>query len=594
MDIFNFISLFGGLSFFLYGMTVMSGGLEKMSGSKLEKTLKKMTSNRIKSLALGAGITIAIQSSSAMTVMLVGLVNSGIMQTAQTVGVIMGSNIGTTLTAWLTAAAGIESGNLFMRLLKPENFAPIFAFIGIVMIMTSKKQRRRDLGGIFVGFSVLMYGMTLMSDSMAPLAQSEQFSSVLTAFSNPVFGVLVGTAVTGIIQSSAASVGILQALALTGNISYSMAIPIIMGQNIGTCVTSLISSIGVNKNAKRVAAVHIAFNVIGTAIFLALFCLLGYFGLIPFADRPVGTVGIAACHTVFNMATTLLLLPFSGMLVKIAEFFVRDGKRGGKSGGDPAHGQPVTDRPLIDERLFNTPSFAISELINHGCKMAKIAGEAVLAAARLTDGFDEKLCETVRSEEERLDLYEDKLGTALVRLCAEQLSERDSREVSKLLHAIGDFERLGDHALNLVCAAEEIRSKSIVFSESAKIELHTLSAAVCEITERTIDAFVSESRDGARRVEPLEQVIDGLIASIKLRHIGRLKQGGCSIEVGFVLSDLLTNFERISDHCSNIAVAVIEIGRNEFDTHRYLSHVKAGGSEQFDRDFAEFESKYQL
>lgn len=583
MSVFNFITLFGGLAFFLYGMTVMSGGLEKMSGSKLESTLKKMTSNRIKSLALGAGITIAIQSSSAMTVMLVGLVNSGIMQLEQTVGVIMGSNVGTTLTAWLTAATGIKSDNVFVSLLKPENFSPIFALVGIALIMMSKKTKRRDIGGVFVGFAVLMFGMKLMSDSMAPLAESEVFGSLLTMFNNPLLGVLLGTVVTGVIQSSAASVGILQALALTGNISYGMALPIIMGQNIGTCVTSLISSIGVNKNAKRVAAVHVSFNVIGTTVFLIAYSLLDAFHLLPFADLPVNTVGIALMHTIFNVGTTIILLPFSKLLVKIAKTVVRDGKS-----------EKTEEYTFIDERLLNTPSFAIAECLSRTKTMAQLAENSIYSALKVVHKFDSKLSVEIEQTEEKIDMYEDKLGTYLVALSKNDLSDSDNREISKLLHTIGDFERLGDHAVNLLKTAREIDEKQIHFSDEAVRELSVLESALHEIIEITIAAFKNNDIDAARRVEPLEQVIDELIVAVKSHHVSRLQKGNCTIELGFVLNDILTNYERISDHCSNIAVTLIEVEQNAFDTHEYLSDVKTGKDEFFKKAFDEFSEKYAV
>lgn len=583
MSIFNFITLFGGLAFFLYGMTVMSGGLEKMSGSRLESTLKKMTSNRFKSLALGAGITIAIQSSSAMTVMLVGLVNSGIMQLGQTVGVIMGSNVGTTLTAWLTAATGIESDNIFVSLLKPENFSPIFALVGVALIMMSKNTKRRDIGGVLVGFAVLMFGMNLMSDSMAPLAQSKAFGSLLTMFNNPLLGVLLGAVVTGVIQSSAASVGILQALALTGNISYGMALPIIMGQNIGTCVTSLISSIGVNKNAKRVAAVHVSFNIIGTAVFLIAYTVLNAFHLLPFADIPVNTVGIALMHTIFNVGTTVILLPFSKLLVKIAKAIVRDGKS-----------EQSEEYTFIDERLLNTPSFAIAECLSRTKKMAALAKDSIYSALETVHKFDSKLCDEIEQTESEIDMYEDKLGTYLVALSKNDLSDSDNREISKMLHTIGDFERLGDHAVNLLKTAREIDEKQIRFSDEALGELSVLESALHEILEITMTAFGDNNIAAAQRVEPLEQVIDELIVAVKSHHVNRLQSGNCTIELGFVLNDILTNYERISDHCSNIAVTLIELEQNVFDTHEYLSDVKTGKNAFFKEAFAEYSKKYAV
>lgn len=581
MDLFSFVTLFGGLAFFLYGMHTMSSGLEKMAGGKLEKVLKRMTATRFKSLILGAGITIAIQSSSAMTVMLVGLVNSGIMQLSQTVGVIMGSNIGTTLTAWILSLSGIQSTNIFIRMLKPESFAPIMALIGILLIMGSKKPRRKDVGNILVGFSILMYGMTLMSGSVSPLADMPEFSSILTAFTNPLLGVIVGMVFTGIIQSSAASIGILQALSLTGSVTYGMAVPIIMGQNIGTCVTSLISSIGVNKNAKRVAALHICFNLIGTAICLVVYYLVNAFTSLSFLETAINPAGIALSHSVFNVATTLLLLPFSNMLVKLAEKLIKDK-------------DSVETYTFIDERLLNTPSFAISECNNMTVNMSFLAKKTVLKSISLLQTYSQKDADTVLKWEDELDKYEDKLGSFLVKLSSKNLSDADSRQTSKLLHTIGDFERLGDHAVNLLKVATELDEKAISFSPEATAELKVLIAALTDILELTTDAFERNDLSLASRVEPLEQVIDGLTSTMKTRHIERLQSGLCTIELGFILSDLLSNCERVSDHCSNIAVALIEVAQNSFDTHEYLNSVKSMDNLRFRESFNEYQLKYQL
>ena len=581
MDIFSVFTLCGGLAFFLYGMSVMSSGLEKVAGGKLEQMLKKMTSNAFKSLLLGAGITIAIQSSSAMTVMLVGLVNSGIMELSQTVGVIMGSNIGTTLTAWILSLAGIESEAIWLRMLKPESFAPIVAFIGILLIMVSKGDRRRSAGSIMVGFAVLMNGMELMSDSVSPLADMPQFSSILTAFTNPILGVVVGAVFTGVIQSSAASVAILQALSLTGSITYGMALPIIMGQNIGTCVTALLSSIGVNRNARRVAVVHISFNLIGTVVFLVLFFGTDLFFHFPFMDMGIDPVGIAMVHSIFNIATTLLLLPFSKQLVKIANVVIKD------QAGD----QKFT---FVDSRLLATPSVAIAECNNKAVEMAQIAKETIIKALSLLDNYDQNVASEVKVNEDKLDLYEDKLGTTLVQLSSKALSDPDSRKVSKQLHTIGDFERIGDHAVNLWKAAEEIHEKGIRFSPQAEEEIHTLTSALKEILDITTKAFSLDDLRIAKQVEPLEQVIDCLIADIKSNHIARLQSGHCTIEMGFVLSDILTNCERVSDHCSNIAVAQIETEQNTYQAHEYLNGVKNAGNEDFQQAFDRYRAQYRL
>ena len=577
MDIFSLFTLCGGLAFFLYGMTTMSKSLEKMAGGKLERLLKRMTSNPFKSLLLGAGITIAIQSSSAMTVMLVGLVNSGVMELGQTIGVIMGSNIGTTLTAWILSLAGIESESVFVNLLKPENFSPVIALAGIILIMGSKKQKRRDIGRIMVGFSILMYGMELMKDSVSPLAEIPEFSSLLTAFNNPLLGVLVGAVFTGIIQSSAASVGILQALAMTGSITYGMAVPIIMGQNIGTCVTALISSIGVNRNAKRVSVIHISFNVIGTVVGLLLFYggnLLFHFS---FMNAAVGAVGIAFCHTVFNVFTTLLLLPFSRQLEKLAR---RTIKAEDKS----------EQFAFLDPLLLRTPGVAISECVSMTNRMGSVAHENLLDAVRQLSDYQEARETLITENEDKLDIYEDRLGDYLVKISQHGVSMSDIRTVSRLLHAIGDFERIGDHALNLQESARELHEKDLHFSDAAKEELEVLLAALNDIMALAFDSFAANDPVAAREVEPLEETIDQLIEEIRMRHIHRLQTGECTIQLGFVLSDLLTNFERVSDHCSNIAVSVIESQADDLDPHAYISGLKMDQSfaAGLDRDMAKY------
>ena len=577
MDIFSLFTLCGGLAFFLYGMTTMSKSLEKMAGGKLERLLKRMTSNPFKSLLLGAGITIAIQSSSAMTVMLVGLVNSGVMELGQTIGVIMGSNIGTTLTAWILSLAGIESESVFVNLLKPENFSPVIALVGIILIMGSKKQKRRDIGRIMVGFAILMYGMELMKDSVSPLAGMPEFSSLLTAFNNPLLGVLVGAVFTGIIQSSAASVGILQALAMTGSITYGMAVPIIMGQNIGTCVTALISSIGVNRNAKRVSVIHISFNVIGTVVGLLLFYggnLLFHFS---FMNAAVGAVGIAFCHTVFNVFTTLLLLPFSRQLEKLAR---RTIKAEDKS----------EQFAFLDPLLLRTPGVAISECLSMTNRMGAVAHENLLDAVRQLSDYQETRETLISEKEDKLDIYEDRLGDYLVKISQHGVSMSDIRTVSRLLHAIGDFERIGDHALNLQESARELHERDLHFSDAAKDELEVLLTALNDIMALAFDSFAANDPVAAREVEPLEETIDQLIEEIRMRHIHRLQTGECTIQLGFVLSDLLTNFERVSDHCSNIAVSVIESQADDLDPHAYISGLKTDQSfaAGLDRDMAKY------
>ena len=565
MDIFSVFTLCGGLAFFLYGMTTMSKSLEKMAGGKLERVLKRMTSNPFKSLLLGAGITIAIQSSSAMTVMLVGLVNSGVMELGQTIGVIMGSNIGTTLTAWILSLTGIESESVFVNLLKPENFSPVIALVGIILIMASKKQRRRDIGRILVGFAILMYGMELMKDAVSPLADMPEFSSLLTAFNNPLLGVLVGAVFTGVIQSSAASVGILQALALTGSITYGMAVPIIMGQNIGTCVTALLSSIGVNRNAKRVSVIHISFNIIGTVVGLLLFYGGNALFHFAFVNAAVGAVGIAFCHTVFNVFTTLLLLPFSRQLEKLARKVVQNEDK-------------AEQFAFLDPRLLRTPGVAISECVNMTNAMGALAHQNLLYAIQQLSGYSEDRKAEIIANEDKLDVYEDRLGNYLVQISQHGVSMDDIRTVSRLLHAIGDFERIGDHALNLQESAQELHEKGLSFSESAHGELQVLLAALEDIMSRAFSCFDAASVEKAREVEPLEETIDRLIEEIRMRHIRRLQSGDCTMQLGFILNDLLTNFERVSDHCSNIALSVIEEKDSSVDRHAYLNDLKDEGS----------------
>ena len=581
MDLFSFITLFGGLTFFLYGMHVMSSGLERMAGGRLEKTLKAMTSNPVKCLVLGAGITIAMQSSSATTVMLVGLVNSGSMELSQTIGVLFGSNIGTTLTAWVLSLMGIKSDNTFVRLLKPEYFSLVIAFVGIIMFMFSKKKRAKDIGTVFVGFAVLMYGMKLMSDSVSPLAESTDFSSFLSLFKNPLLGLLIGTVFTGIIQSSAASIGILQALSLTGGITYGMAIPLILGQNIGTCATAAISSIGVSKNAKRVSFIHIAIKIIGAAVCIAIYYIVDIFVDLTFLENTIDSVGIAAVHSLFNIATTVLLFPFRSLLEKMAKFFIKS---------DNKH---KYDEVLIDERLYKTPSVVVSECEGHTKIMCETAKQSVLQSISLFSNFDKDTIDDIMQKEDILDGYEDKLGTALVKISNREISEVDSRRISKMLHSIGDFERLGDHAVNLVKVAREIHEKKIVFSAAAAEEMKVLTAAITEILDITDRCFRTD-KTVATHVEPLEQVIDSLISQIKANHISRLQNGNCTIEMGFVLNDFLTNYERISDHCSNIAVAVIELDHGQFDTHKYLGKVKSMTDEEFKAEYDAYSEKYSL
>ena len=586
MNIFSVITLIGGLAFFLFGMNVMSGSLEKMAGGKLELLLKKMTANPIISLVMGAVITIAIQSSSATTVMMVGLVNSGIMDFAQTLHIIFGANIGTTLTSWILSLSGIESDAVWMQMLKPENFAPLFAMVGIVMTMVCKSDKKRSIGTVLVGFAVLIFGMNLMGEAVSPLADSPAFAQLMTKFNQPLIGLAVGTVVTGIIQSSAASVGMLQALSLTGSISYAMAIPIIMGQNIGTCVTAMISSIGTNTQAKRVAVMHISVNVLGTLIWLPLLSLTNAFFLFAFMDWSVSPVTIAMLHSVFNILTTLVLMPFSKYLLKLAVWVV-------KEKGTAVPGEELDAVPFLDERLLSTPSVAIQECNSQTCKMLELARENIRLAVQQFSHYSDSDQLLVLQTEEEIDAFEDRLSTYLVKLSAQALSQNDSHVISKMLHAIGDFERLGDHAVNLNKVAKEIHDKGLSFTQEAQAELNTLLQAIDEILTMTVTAYERNDTDLAARVEPLEEVIDQLIAKMKDQHIRRLQQGACTIEKGFIFSDILNNCERISDHCSNIAVAVIEVEHDSFDAHRYLQGVKYGNHE-FNLIFQEYAAKYAM
>ncbi len=586
MNIFSVLTLIGGLAFFLYGMNVMSGSLEKMAGGKLELLLKKMTANPIISLVMGAVITIAIQSSSATTVMMVGLVNSGIMDFAQTLHIIFGANIGTTLTSWILSLSGIESDAVWMQMLKPENFAPLFAMVGIVMTMVCKSDKKRSIGTVLVGFAVLIFGMNLMGEAVSPLADSPAFAQLMTKFNQPLIGLAVGTVVTGIIQSSAASVGMLQALSLTGSISYAMAIPIIMGQNIGTCVTAMISSIGTNTQAKRVAVMHISVNVLGTLIWLPLLTLTNAIFHFAFMDWAVSPVTIAMLHSVFNILTTLVLMPFSKYLLKLAVWVV-------KEKGTAVPGEELDAVPFLDERLLSTPSVAIQECNSQTCKMLELARENIRLAVQQFSHYSDSDQLLVLQTEEEIDAFEDRLSTYLVKLSAQALSQNDSHVISKMLHAIGDFERLGDHAVNLNKVAKEIHDKDLSFTQEAQAELNTLLQAIDEILTMTVTAYERNDTDLAARVEPLEEVIDQLIAKMKDQHIRRLQQGACTIEKGFIFSDILNNCERISDHCSNIAVAVIEVEHDSFDAHRYLQGVKYGNHE-FNLIFQEYAAKYAM
>ena len=564
MDFFSILTLLGGLAMFLYGMQVMGDGLAKVSGGKLERILENLTSSPIKAVLLGAAVTAVIQSSSATTVMVVGFVNSGIMRLSQAVGVIMGANIGTTATSWILSLAGIESENFFIRLLKPTSFAPILALIGIVLLMFIKNQKKKDIGMIMIGFAVLMFGMESMSGAVKPLADVPEFTNIMTAFSNPLFGVLAGTILTAIIQSSSASVGILQALCMTGAVPYSVALPIIMGQNIGTCVTALLSAIGANKNAKRAAMVHLYFNLIGTAIFMAGFYAINAVVGFSFFSDAANPAGIATLHSVFNITATIILLPFSGVLEKLACLTIKDKKE------DVAVSAEDKEFMILESRFLEKPAFALEQSRNAARNMAQDSHKALFTAMKMIDNYSDEQAERVEAMEAKVDRYEDELGTYLVKLSHKDLSEADSHSLSIMLHCIGDFERISDHAINLMESAQELAKKGLHFSDKAKAELKVLKAAVHDIVDTAYEVFDKQDVGLAEKIEPLEEVVDELSKEVKRRHVQRLRTGECTIEMGFILSDITTSLERIADHCSNIGVCVTQVREDLYDTHSHL------------------------
>ena len=582
MTIFNVFSLFGGLALFLFGMDIMGKALEKQAGGQLQKILSKLTDNPIKGFFLGLCVTAVIQSSSATTVMVVGFVNSGIMELHQAIGVIMGSNVGTTVTSWILGLSGLQGDSFLIQMLKPTSFSPVLAFIGIILYM-GKNEKRQGIGTIMVGFAILMTGMSTMSAAVAPLQHEAWFTNLFVRFSNPILGVLVGAIVTGVIQSSSASVGILQALSSTGVITFGSAIPIIMGQNIGTCVTALLSSVGANKNARRAAMVHLYFNIIGVTLFLAVFYSLNAALHFTFVNDTVTAWGIAVVHSVFNLTATAVLLPFANVLEKLAIATIPDDAK-------------QESFALLDERLLNTPSVAVERARSATADMAELARVGVIQAMSLTHTWNDELAQKVREEETKVDQYEDALGTYLVKLSGRELNHADSQSVNTLLHTISDFERISDHSVNLLESAEEMHTKNVDFSKDAREELQVLEDAVQDTLNRTTDAFRKGDLHLASKVEPLEQVVDELVRAIKARHIARLQAGSCSIEYGFILDDLLTNYERVCDHCSNVAVAQIEVAQDSFDTHAYLNDLKSGHdskeSEQFQRRLDRYRERY--
>ncbi|MBQ6888353.1 MAG: Na/Pi cotransporter family protein [Lachnospiraceae bacterium] len=584
MDIFSILTMIGGLALFLYGMHVMGEGLSKASSGRMERILETLTSNPLKAVLLGAAVTAVIQSSSATTVMVVGFVNSGIMKLSQAIGIIMGANIGTTVTSWLLSLAGLEGSSFFIRLLKPTSFSPILAIIGIALIMFAKNEKKKDIGTVLIGFAVLMFGMDTMSGAVKPLADVPEFTQILTMFSNPILGMLAGAILTAVIQSSSASVGILQALCVTGSVTFSSALPIIMGQNIGTCITALISSVGANKNAKRAATVHLYFNIIGTIVFMVVaYTVNGIFKL-PFWEQATTPADIAIVHSIFNVSATFVLLPFSKVLEKLAYLTIRDTE------------QQVEDTSVhkLDVRFLDSPGLATSQCKEVTDEMAHAAKKALFYALDLIEKYDEDKAKKIEELETIVDEYEDELGSYMVKLSGKSLSEKDNQTVSLMLHNIGDFERISDHALNIKNACQEMYEKQLSFSDKAKEELAVFSKAVRDIMDASVKSFEDNDSDIAIHVEPLEEVIDSLNTEVKKRHIKRLKKGKCTIELGFILSDITTSFERISDHCSNIAVSVLQIKDDSFETHGYLNTLKAKDNIAFNVEYEMVKAKYEL
>ncbi len=585
MSIFDFLTMLGGLALFLYGMNAMGDGLAKVSGGKLERILERLTSSPIKAVLLGAFVTAIIQSSSATTVMVVGFVNSGIMKLSQAIGIIMGANIGTTITAWVLSLSGIESDSLFMQFLKPANFSPILAMIGIVFIMFLKNQKKKDIGMILIGFAILMFGMETMSGAVEGLRDVPAFTNILVAFSNPILGVLAGAILTAVIQSSSASVGILQALCVTGSVSYGTAFPIIMGQNIGTTITALLSSIGASKSARRAALVHLYFNMIGTAVFLIVVYSVNAVMPLAFFKDAATPAGIAIVHTIFNVVVTVILLPFAKGLEKLAYMTLKvDESEKGKA--------EVT--ALLDERFLDKPAFAIERCKQVALEMAKISKKSLFEAMALVNHFEEEKVQVVCDLEDEVDHYEDELGSYLVKLSGKDLSENDGRTLSTILHCIGDFERISDHAINIAEAAKKMNSKGLKFSDKATEEIKIFIQAVSDIMDLSVQVFESEDAELAMDIEPLEEVVDRLNKKIKKRHVKRLQNGKCTIETGLMLTDLATNFERVADHCSNIGVCIIQVKEDSFDTHVYLDTLDKGENTRFNNKYVEYKNLYKL
>lgn len=588
MSIFDVLALFGGLALFLFGMNVMGDGLTRAAGGKMERILEKLTSTPIKGVLLGAAVTAVIQSSSATTVMVVGFVNSGIMKLRQAVGIIMGANIGTTVTSWILSLSGIQGDSIWIQMLKPSSFSPILAVIGIAFLMFSKSEKKHDIGMIFLGFTILMYGMDAMSGAVAPLADVPEFANVLLMFSNPVLGMIVGTLFTAIIQSSSASVGILQALCMTGAVTYGTALPIIMGQNIGTCVTALLSSIGAKKNAKRAAFVHLYFNLIGTILFMIVFYSINAFVNFGVLQDMATPAGIAVIHSIFNILTTIVLLPFGKGLEKLATLTIREKE------------EPVEEIaelvPLkhLDARFLEQPAFAVTQSMDVMNQMAGYSAEALYDSLELMKNYSDEKWQRVEALEDIVDKYEDELGTYLAKVSGKELAEEDSKRVSNGLHCIGDLERISDHALAIAEIYAKMHKEEMVFSDKAMAELNLYSNAVYEIMSMTCKALNEDDMKIAKRIEPLEEVINGLNATIKKQHIKRLQKGKCTIELGIALENLLNNYERVADHCSNVAASLLQVKTDSFDMHEYLNRVKQESNVEFQAMYSMYKEKYSL
>ena len=589
MDIFDVLSMVGGLALFLYGMHIMGDALAKMSGGKLEKVLERLTSNKWSAVLLGAGVTAVIQSSGATTVMVVGFVNSGIMKLNQAVGIIMGANIGTTATSWLLSLSGIDGGSFFLQMLKPTSFTPILAVIGAILVVFCKSEKKHNIGTILLGFAILMYGMTAMSSAVEPLKDVPQFTQILTKFENPLLGVIAGFVLTTIMQSSSVSVGILQALCSTGAVSYALALPIIMGQNIGSCTTAMISSVGASKDAKRAAAVHFYFNVIGTVVFMLVFYISNAFVHYAFLPQAANEVGIATIHSIFNIAATIVLLPLSGFLEILAVKTIKDDDE--EEDELSKHDKVLQ---LLDPVFLERPGFAIMQCRKVASEMAELSMKSVGRAVGLLTAYDEEIAERIRKEEDTVDKYEDQLGTYLLRLSTKDLSKEDGHRLSLMLHSLGDIERISDLAVNILLAVEQMHKKELIFSKKAMDELAVYSKALKDILTMTVDAFEQNDRYKAALVQPLEELMDDMNKELKKRHVKRLRKGKCTIELGLSLSDISDTYERISDHCSNIATCVIQVEDDELDAHEHRKEVKEQDAKWYDEQYRAYEQKYAL